>query len=278
MSGPGAVLARCVVGTSLRGPSLRSGRQLRGLGAHGLAGGTGIDMGGPAAALASRKGHRIALPPDLPQDPGELHAHLQQRRGALDTRESSARAALARLDAEHDVPAALGELALAAWVVTHVPELPVTEHFAWITGWCAARDDCGLREALDRQGLHYLLRMTDAPAGTVPPSVLRNPPWARPFETMTGMMGVPAAMFTPLFVIARPGGRNPPVSEQRSDGKMRRPNSYDTGRASRASVPRRRCLARGSSRSDARVSGRAVTVPMIVYMVSPASGSAQRQG
>jgi V/A-type H+-transporting ATPase subunit I len=122
-----------------------------------------------------------------------LRANLQQRRTALDTREASARAALARLDAEHDVPAALGEVALAAWVVTHVPELPVTEHFAWITGWCSARDDGGLRAALDQQGLHYLLRMTDAPAGTVAPSVLRNPRWARPFETMTGMMGVPAA-------------------------------------------------------------------------------------
>jgi len=158
-----------------------------------LAVGPGEDMGELDAALAARKVHRVALPPDLPQDPGELRANLQQRRVALDTRETSARAALARFDAEHEVPAALGEVALAAWVVTHVPELPVTEHFAWITGWCAARDDCGLREALDRQGLHYLLRMTDAPSGTVAPSVLRNPRWARPFETMTGMMGVPAA-------------------------------------------------------------------------------------
>ncbi len=158
-----------------------------------LAVGPSEDMSELDAALAARKVHRVAIPADLPQDPGELRANLQQRRTALDTRESSARAALARLDAEHEVPAALGEVALAAWVVTHVPELPVTEHFAWITGWCAARDDCGLRAALDQQGLHYLLRMTDAPAGTVAPSVLRNPRWARPFETMTGMMGVPAA-------------------------------------------------------------------------------------
>ena len=158
-----------------------------------IAVGPGEDMGELDGALAARKVHRIALPPDLPQDPRELQSNLEQRRTALDTRESSARAALAKLDAEHGVPAALGEVALAAWVVTHVPELPVTEHFAWITGWCAARDDCGLREALDRQGLHYLLRMTEAPAGTVAPSVLRNPRWARPFETLTGMMGVPAA-------------------------------------------------------------------------------------
>jgi V/A-type H+-transporting ATPase subunit I len=158
-----------------------------------LAVGPGEDMSELDAALAARKVHRVAIPADLPQDPDELRANLRQRRTALDTRESSARAALARLDAQHEVPAALGEVALAAWVVTHVPELPVTEHFAWITGWCAARDDCGLRAALDQQGLHYLLRMTDAPAGTVAPSVLHNPGWARPFETMTGMMGVPAA-------------------------------------------------------------------------------------
>ena len=142
-----------------------------------LAVGPGEDMSELDAALAARKVHRVAIPADLPQDPGELRANLQQRRTALDTRESSARAALARLDAEHEVPAALGEVALAAWVVTHVPELPVTEHFAWVTGWCAARDDVGLRAALDQQGLHYLLRMTDAPAGTVAPSVLRNPRW-----------------------------------------------------------------------------------------------------
>jgi V/A-type H+-transporting ATPase subunit I len=145
------------------------------------------------AAMAARKVHCIALPRDLPADAGQLQATMQQRRARLDERETAARTALARFDAAHGLPAALGELALAAWVVTHVPELPVTEHFAWITGWCADRDDGGLTAALDQQGLHYLLRMTQAPEGAVAPSVLHNPRWARPFETVTGMMGVPAA-------------------------------------------------------------------------------------
>ncbi|HET9694881.1 MAG TPA: hypothetical protein VFP48_10885, partial [Steroidobacteraceae bacterium] len=77
--------------------------------------------------------------------------------------------------------------------VAHVPELPVTEHFAWITGWCADPDESKLGGALDARGVHYLLRLAPAPEGTVAPSVLRNPRWAKPFETMTGMMGVPAA-------------------------------------------------------------------------------------
>ena len=89
-----------------------------------LAVGPGEDMSELDAALAARKVHRVAIPADLPQDPGELRTNLQQRRTALDTRESSARAALARLDAEHAVPAALGEVALAAWVVTHAPGTP----------------------------------------------------------------------------------------------------------------------------------------------------------
>jgi V/A-type H+-transporting ATPase subunit I len=143
--------------------------------------------------LAARKVHRLALPEGLPESVAQLQTDLQRRRAVIEARVEHARAALGALDAQHQVPAALGEIALAAWVVAHVPELPVTEHFAWITGWCSSRDDTGLRAALDAQDLHYLLQLTPPPAGTVPPSVLRNPRWARPFESVTAMMGMPAA-------------------------------------------------------------------------------------
>jgi V/A-type H+-transporting ATPase subunit I len=87
--------------------------------------------------------------------------------------------------------------------VTHVPELPVTEHFAWVTGWCADADDARLRPALDRRNLHYLLRFTPAPTDTVPPSVLRNPAWARPFEVFGRLMGVPGTREAdPSMVVA----------------------------------------------------------------------------
>jgi V/A-type H+/Na+-transporting ATPase subunit I len=158
-----------------------------------LAVGPEEDMRELDAATSARKVHRIALPADLPGAPAALHEALAQRRAGLDQREAKARAALARLDEAHGVPSALGELALTAWLVAHVPELPVTEHFAWVTGWCSDADDSLLRQALDARGVHYLLRMPGAPEGIVPPSVLRNPRWARPFETMTAMMGVPGA-------------------------------------------------------------------------------------
>jgi len=74
-------------------------------------------------ALAARKARVIPLPADLPADPSALGADLEARKVAIAGREQAARAELDALSEQHGIAAAIGELALAAWLVTHVPEL-----------------------------------------------------------------------------------------------------------------------------------------------------------
>ena len=79
------------------------------------------------------------------------------------------------------------------WFLTHVSDLPVTDNFAWVTGWTSDVDGENLRNKLDESDLQVILRFPQAPLRTTAPMVMNNPWWAKPFELFSGMLGTPSA-------------------------------------------------------------------------------------
>jgi V/A-type H+-transporting ATPase subunit I len=79
------------------------------------------------------------------------------------------------------------------WFLTHVSDLPVTENFAWVTGWTSDVEGEGLKKALDEANLQVILRFPQAPVRSMAPMVMNNPWWAKPFELFSSMLGTPSS-------------------------------------------------------------------------------------
>jgi V/A-type H+-transporting ATPase subunit I len=143
--------------------------------------------------LAAARARPIALPRHLPAGRGEAVTALAQRAREVDRQVQERRAAIDALAVRHGLPAILAEFAFLDWLVTHVPQLPATQHFAWVTGWTSDLEGTKLNEALERAALPGLLHFPEAPRTFDAPVVLANPAWARPFELFVKLLGTPGA-------------------------------------------------------------------------------------
>jgi len=141
--------------------------------------------------LTTLKARPLELPRWLPGEPAEAVAAIDKRMADADDTIARLEEKLHRTHEDHGLAAALGSLRLLDWYVTHVPELPVTERFAWITGWTSDPDAEKVDARLHDSGVNYLLRLSEPPADVARPMVLRNPPWARPFELFSALLGTP---------------------------------------------------------------------------------------
>ena len=145
------------------------------------------------AHLAAVKARRVALPRDLPAEPTEAAGEVSARAEALQREADQVRGQLGSLAESHGLPAILAEFAFLDWLVTHVPQLSATRHFAWVTGWTSDLDGERLREALERAGLPGLVHFPEPPRSFDAPVVLANPGWARPFELFVRLLGTPGS-------------------------------------------------------------------------------------
>jgi V/A-type H+/Na+-transporting ATPase subunit I len=155
---------------------------------------------GPAAQLealdrqmAALKARRVVLPEWLPDDPAVAREEVLKRREQALEHRAAVKAELEALDERHGLKRAIGTMALMEWFAGHAPSLPVTDHFAWVTGWTSDVDGHEINGVLDRGQVKHLLRYKPPPEGVECPVVMRNPRWVKPFELFPSLLGTPGS-------------------------------------------------------------------------------------
>ncbi len=135
-------------------------------------------------------GRELALPRWFQGRAGDNLTLLERRLRRARHGIERVRGALARVGDAAGLPAALDEIERLRWFAEQVPKLAGSEHFAWLSGWTAARPEA-LRAALTAASARALVRFPEPPQELVAPLILRNPWWARPFELFARALGVP---------------------------------------------------------------------------------------
>jgi V/A-type H+-transporting ATPase subunit I len=159
------------------------------------------------AALSAAHARVLTWPPGLPPGVTAAADVLAARLATLDGEIAAARSRLDAISARHRLPGRLAGFRFLDWLVRHVPRLPATEHFAYVTGWTDDLDDARLGPALASAKLPHLLHFPEAPRTLHAPTVLRNARWAQPFEAFVRLLGTPGATEadpTPIVAIVAP--------------------------------------------------------------------------
>jgi V/A-type H+/Na+-transporting ATPase subunit I len=151
------------------------------------------DMREADRLMAAAQARSVTLPARLPAERTAALAEIAARRAPLAAARAELESERAELARRHRLAGLLGSFRFLEWLVSHVPQLPATEHFAYVTGWTRDLGGGRLAAALDASGLPHLLHFPEAPRTLVAPIVLANPRFLRPFEGFVRLLGTPAA-------------------------------------------------------------------------------------
>lgn len=150
------------------------------------------DIEALAVELAAHKARAVTIPPFLHGNRIKALVQVKNRLQELNLQLRRTREQIDTLSERYQVSVALSDIARLEWFMTHVTSLPVSENFAWVTGWT---DDLGgerLKKALAEAGVKAIIEFPQAPAEAKAPMVMQNPWWAQPFELFARMLGTPA--------------------------------------------------------------------------------------
>lgn len=141
--------------------------------------------------LVAVKGRHLSLPSWLAGGVADNRRQVSERLAEIELASKRLLDEVGALVEKHHVRQALSDIARLEWLATNVSNLPITENFAWVTGWTSDMSGKTLESALDRTGVRGVLRFPRTPLGKSAPMVLHNPWWAQPFELFARLLGTP---------------------------------------------------------------------------------------
>ena len=157
-----------------------------------LATGLPVDLEVFRSEVAAQKGRMLNLPAWLH---GRREVALGQVRARLQRIHHISTRLRRQIDAmgeSYQLAGALADIGRLEWFLTHVTALPVSDTFAWVSGWTNDLEGKRLPRALTDVHANAIVHYPPPPANALPPMVMQNPWWARPYELFAGMLGTPA--------------------------------------------------------------------------------------
>jgi V/A-type H+-transporting ATPase subunit I len=143
--------------------------------------------------LAAHKARAVAIPQFLHGSRIKALVQVKNRLQELNLQLRRTREQIETWSERYRIAEVLCDIGRLEWFMTHVTSLPVSENFAWVTGWTDDFSGERLKTALADAGVTAIIDFPQAPVEARAPMVMQNPWWAQPFELFARMLGTPAA-------------------------------------------------------------------------------------
>lgn len=142
-------------------------------------------------ALGGRVVRPVPLPDWLSGSPPEALAAVEARIGRLEDEFKRLDVQLLELNRKHGLTRIVGDIQRVEWLAEHLSDIPVSEYMAYLTGWTDDPSGQSLLAPLHEAGIPAVMGFPNPPKERIPPTLIDNPAWARPFELFIRMLGTP---------------------------------------------------------------------------------------